>query len=130
MALARSLWNIAAAVQCWRCYIWLRVTVIEERRSAKVKQRCFFFFPFFLLFSFFFFFLFFLYIFIFSYPHPSPPAQRVCAHELGSSSTMLCCICKRGRLHRGNGRPVVSIRPSIFYLKDLYAQRNEILQNF
>ena len=35
-SLAHSLWNFAAAVQCWRCYIRLRVTVIEE--GAKVRD--------------------------------------------------------------------------------------------
>lgn len=40
--------------------------------------------------------------------HPSPAAQRVFAHELGSSSIMLCCICRRGGLQRGRKQSGVS----------------------
>lgn len=60
------------ALLTWLC---LRVTVLDERREG------------------------FLFFFLFLYysPHPSAAAQRVFAHELGKSSTMPCCICKRCR---------------------------------
>ena len=84
-------------------WLWLRVIVLDERRRKVQSENGLMIFLFSFSFSIFF--------------HPSPAgsaAQRVFAHELGNSSTMPCCICKRARLQRGHkqggGCPVVSVQ--------------------